>query len=57
MLRVCILIDEVSTYTGVITLFVNQGGVRAAKEGDKSLKCYKQDSFNPKRIFESPRST
>jgi hypothetical protein len=57
MLDIHIVIEEISTFTGSITLFFNQGGVRGAKAGDRSLKYCRPDSIRPQMLFDRPTST
>ncbi len=57
MLDIKILLDERSNFTGCITLFLNQGGVRSAKS-DRVLTVKKLETFEPIRsILERPQST
>ena len=55
MLQINIILDKESTFTGMITLVMNAGGVRAVKEDNSSSLTFKQaDSYKPERIFVSP---
>jgi len=58
MLDIKILLDEKSNFTGCITLFLNQGGVRGAKS-DKVLKVVKlTETVIPiQSMFDRPKST
>jgi hypothetical protein len=58
MLDIKILLEVESSFTGCITLYLNQGGVRTAKTSEKVLNVLKKDSFKPTQsIFERPTST
>jgi hypothetical protein len=58
MLFIGIILDEIqSSFTGEIKLFLNTGGVRAAKKDDILLKFKKLDSVYKKNFINSPPST
>jgi hypothetical protein len=61
MLHVSVSLDEESTFTGYITLYINQGGVRTAVKSEtnnKTLNIIKMDTGKPiNSIFDRPTST
>jgi hypothetical protein len=59
MLDIRITVDEESNFTGCITLYFNQGGIRnVTKQQQEKVLAVIKDSFNPhKAIFERPTST
>ena len=57
MLNIHIVLDEVSTFSGSVTLYFNCGGIRGAKAGDRSLKFSRTDSVRSILLFDRPTST
>ena len=57
MLEIKIILDLEYDHTGPITLYLNQGGVRAAKSLERSLKIEKVKFKVDSVLSYSPRST
>ena len=52
MLTVNIIVEEESTFSGIITLYFNNGGVRGIEKVDNSsLKFKKADTYKPETNF------